>query len=230
MASASKEFKVYQAENGIKALKILRLEKIDLIITDLMMPILDGFELIEEMKKDKILKNIPTLILSARTNQKEKIELLKKGIDGVLYKPFNCDELITTSINLLSKRHTNSNPLEDLYISKADEFEKKIIAKLERLVIENIDNPTLSVIHLANEIAASESKVNRIVKRLTGVTPYDFIREIRWRYLEEYLDNHKVRSISKAAQLIGMKNTTYFAQQYKKKFGISIDNKLVGGY
>lgn len=214
----SKNYRIYQAPNGQRALDLLRNEKIDLILTDLMMPYLDGFELVDELKKDKDLKNIPVLVVSARTDHQEKVQLVSNGVDGVIHKPFEKDELLAQCKNLLERERMNVNPLENLYLSKANELEKEIITKIERFIIKNIDNPSLSVIDLAYEMAASESKLNRMIKKITGSTPYEFIKEVRWQYLENYLENHSVGSAAKAAQLIGMKNSSYFMEQYEKRF------------
>ena len=96
------------------------------------------------------------------------------------------------------------------------------MARLERLIIKRIDDPHLTVLDLADEMAASERKVYRMIKKISGLTPYELIKEVRWQYLEEYLKKNKIRTATEAAQLIGMNNVSSFSEQYNKRFGHSI--------
>ncbi|MEQ9403449.1 MAG: tetratricopeptide repeat protein [Cyclobacteriaceae bacterium] len=215
----SPEYRVCLAANGASALDLLRVEHIDLIITDLMMPYMDGFEFIEHLKNDKELKKLPVLVVSARTDKTEKLELLARGAEEVISKPFDKEELFLRIKNILEKEWDNSTKLKNLYGETAEEFEKNIMARLERLIIKRVDDPHLSVLDLADEMAASERKVYRMIKKISGLTPYELIKEVRWQYLENYLKNNKIRTASEAALLIGMSNPTFFSEQYTRRFG-----------
>lgn len=218
----SPHYRVYLASNGASALDLLQTEKIGLIITDLMMPYMDGFELIDHLKKDKELKKIPVLVISARTDKTEKLELLSKGAVEVISKPFDKEELLLRINNAIEKDWDSNKKLGSLYGENAEEFEKNIMARLERLIINRIDDPHLSVLDLADEMAASERKVYRMIKKISGLTPYELIKEIRWQYLEDYLKNNRIRTATEAAQLIGMNNVSSFSNQYEKRFGHSV--------
>lgn len=220
------DHRIYEAGNGNEAVQVLEKQKIDLVITDLMMPEMSGFQLVEHLKSSKGLKRIPIVVLSARTDRDEKLDLLTKGITDIMYKPFDREELQVKVQNILTRESTPTVNTEKLHQTNANEFDKTIIAKLERLIMQNIDNPNLSVLDLANEMAASERKLYRMVKKIAGMTPYDLIREVRWKYLENHLENNYVDSINKAAQLIGMTSGSYFKEQYEKRFGKSIDQIL----
>ncbi len=222
----SSEFRVYLAANGTHALDVLQSERIDLIVTDLMMPYMDGFEFIDQLKKDKDLRKLPVLVVSARTDQSEKLELLSKGAEEVINKPFDKEELLTRIRNILNKEWDNNRTLSKLYGETAEEFEKNIMARLERLIIKRVDDPHLSVLDLADEMAASERKVYRLIKKISGLTPYELIKEVRWQYLEQYLRKNKIKTASEAAQLIGMSNPSFFSDQYAKRFGHPLTEDL----
>jgi signal transduction histidine kinase/DNA-binding NarL/FixJ family response regulator len=223
----SSDFRVFLAANGTHGLEVLQSEKIDLIITDLMMPYMDGFEFIDHLKNDKDLRKIPVLVVSARTDKDEKIELIKKGADDVISKPFDKEELFARISNILSRDWDSIVKLTKLYGETAEEFEKSIMAKMERLIIKRIDDPHLTVLDLADEMAASERKVYRMIKKISGLTPYELIKEVRWQYLKDYLKNNKVKTATEAANLIGMNNVSSFSDQYKKRFGSSIKDVLM---
>ncbi|SNT35281.1 Tetratricopeptide repeat-containing protein [Ekhidna lutea] len=213
------DFRVYMATNGSNALDILQSQKIDLIITDLMMPYMDGFELVDHLKKDKELKKIPVVVVSARTDHKERLELISKGAEDVISKPFDKEELSLKIQNILGRDWDSNKVLSKLYGSSAEEFEKNIMSRLEKLIIKRIDDPHLSVLDLADEMAASERKVYRMIKKISGLTPYELIKEVRWQYLQNYLKSNKIRTATEGAQLIGMSNVSSFATQYEKRFG-----------
>lgn len=219
-------FRVLLAPNGASGLEVLQSEKIDLIITDLMMPYMDGFELIDQLKKDKTLRKIPVLVVSARTDKDEKIDLIKKGADDVISKPFDKEELLARIQNILDREWDSTVKLTKLYGETAEEFEKSIMAKMERLIIKRIDDPHLTVLDLADEMAASERKVYRMIKKISGLTPYELIKEVRWQYLANYLKNNKVSTATEAANLIGMNNVSSFSEQYQKRFDSSIKDVL----
>ncbi|MEM7297804.1 MAG: response regulator, partial [Bacteroidota bacterium] len=220
------DFLVHMASNGSHALDQLQSEKIDLIVTDLMMPYMDGFELIDHLKKDKTLKKIPVLVVSARTDQSEKVDLISKGAEDVINKPFDKEELVAKIQNILDRDWDSEQSLGKLYNETAQEFEKNVMRKLERLIIRRIDDPHLSVLDLADEMAASERKVYRMIKKISGLTPYELIKEVRWQYLENYLKNNAVQTATQAAQLIGMNNVSSFTTQYEKRFGHSFKEVL----
>lgn len=223
----TREFRVFLAANGTSALDLLQTEKIDLILTDLMMPYMDGFELVDHLKKDKELKKIPVVVVSARTEKKEKLNLMSKGAEDVISKPFDKEELTLKIQNILSRDWDSNKALTKLYGERAEEFEKNVMNRLEDLILKRISDPHLSVLDLADEMAASERKVYRMIKKISGLTPYELIKEVRWQFLENHLKNNKVRTATEAAQLIGMNNVSSFSTQYKKRFGHSFKEVLV---
>lgn len=219
-------YRVYLASNGTDALDQLQTEQIDLIITDLMMPYMDGFELVDHLKKDKELRKIPVLVVSARTDKTEKVDLIAKGAEDVISKPFDKEELVAKIQNIAGRSWDSETKLAKLYGETVDAFEKNIMNRLEKLIIKRIDDPHLSVLDLADEMAASERKVYRLIKKISGLTPYELIKEVRWQYLDNYLKNNRINTATEAAQLIGMNNVSSFTAQYEKRFGKSFKEVL----
>ena len=223
-------FAVIEAEDGLRALKILKQKPIDLVITDLMMPWMDGFALLEEMRREEKLQSIPVLVVSARNTNNDKFRVLQQGVNDILQKPFSQEELLLRVNNLLSQKVNWNNKSEpSLIVNDANlinEIEKELLEKLEKLVIEKIDDPELSVLHLADAMAASERKVYRMIKKLTNLTPYEFIKEIRWQFLEKLINNKDVKNATEAATSIGMKNVTNFKKQFQKRFHRNVDEMI----
>ena len=224
------DYDVIEAENGVMALKILNNRSIDLVITDLMMPWMDGFELLEKMQENEDWKTIPVLVVSARNTADDQFQVLTRGINNILQKPFGKEEILLRIKNLLSQKEKwakeNSNTLlvnDKLLIN---DIEKELLEKVKKLVVDQIDNPDLTVLILADEMAASERKVYRMIKKLTGHTPHEYIKEIRWHYLENLLKNKSLKNPSEAAKAIGMKNVTNFKKQFHKKFNRSIEEMM----
>ena len=129
-------------------------------------------------------------------------------------------KLIKRVENLIAGNAGYGNPWEEL-INDKGEFEKGILEKINQIIIMKIDDPTLSVNDLANQICASERKTYRLIKDLTGYTPLDYIKHIRFDYVNSLLKNQTVKNASEAARAIGMSNVTQFNKQYKKIFGAS---------
>lgn len=216
-------FKVIEAPDGKQALTLLEKESIDLIITDLMMPWLDGFELLEHLKNDERLKSIPALVVSARTDESDKLEVLSKGVNDFMSKPFKRNELLLRIKNLFDKQEQWDNKGGDALIinnqQKLEDIEKGIIEKLKKVVISRISDTNLSVSDLAYEVSASERKLYRLVKKITDHTPYEFIKEIRLQYAHRLISSKAVDSMSHAAREIGMSNVSNFKKQYEERFG-----------
>lgn len=212
------KFAVIEAKNGQHALNILDNQTVDLILTDLMMPWLDGFELIERLKEKDHLQKIPVMVVSARTTEQDKLRVLNSGVNDFMSKPFDPDKLVKRIENLIQKKDTDGNQWVDL-LEDRNGVEKDIIGKINGLIINRISDASLSVKDIAEEICASERKTFRLIKDLTDHTPLDYIKWIRFDFAKELIVNKKVRSASEAAKAIGMSNVTQFNKQYRKFHG-----------
>lgn len=218
-------YQVIHAPNGMKALRMLETESVDLIITDLMMPWLDGFELLERLKEDEKYRKIPVLVLSARTSEEDKTRVLSQGVNDFLCKPFKPNELLQRVENLLTMKSTwnNADP-NALLINNTEtlaDVEKTLLRKVEQLIYDKIDDPHLSIGYLSDQIAMSERNFYRMIKRLTDATPLELIKELRLQMAHKILKEKTVYSSSEVAKQIGINNVTHFNTQFKKRFGKS---------
>jgi CheY-like chemotaxis protein len=209
---------------GKEAIGYLQKNKADLVISDLMMPYMDGFELVKNLKSNDNCDQLPLLIVSARTNEEDKIRILELGADEIIAKPFSPRELQSRIQNMLTKQFGTSKLLE-LFEPKAsqDGLEQIIAKKLETLILEHIDDPNLGIYHFSDALAASERKVFRLVKRIFEMTPLDLIKETRWKYLETIIQSGQKLTATEAGKAIGMTNVSYFKKQFSEKFEKSFD-------
>ncbi len=220
------QYTVVEAAHGLEALELLNHRTVDLILTDLMMPWMDGFELIEAINQDQLLKTIPLLVVSARISDDTKEKVLYKGVNDYLQKPFQKKELLLRIENLINqKTKFGSNAGENVFkdLSEKDKIssvEQDILTKLEEIVKERIGDPRLSVMQLADTLAASERQVYRLVKKLTGLTPHEYITEVRLQYVDYLIRNRKVKNATEAAKKVGQNNVTTFNRQFQRKFGV----------
>lgn len=219
----SAEFEVHIARNGEEGLRKLANEKVDLVISDIMMPFMDGFEFIRQLKEQDNYKHIPILIISARTAQSDKEELLALGADGILAKPFSPAELKLRIQNLL-KRTTDNRILKIFEPTNTRSNLDNIISrKLEEFILERVDDPNLSIIDLTDLLAASERKVFRLIKRIFDLTPLELIKETRWKYLDTLIKKQNKLTATEAARAIGLSNVTYFRRQFADHFKMDFE-------
>ena len=218
----NEDYNLAFAGHGKQALEMLSINKIDLIITDLMMPWLDGFELIEQLSKDEQLKNIPVVVVSARTTEIDKQMILDAGVNDFITKPFEANDLRKRVSNRVNDTESIKSNAWQIIANNKDltsNVEQSIIKKMNQLIIDRIDDPNLSVEDVASEISASRSKAFRLIKELTQKTPKAYIKDIRLEYVHELIKNGKIKNASEGARAIGMLNGTEFKSQYQVKFG-----------
>lgn len=217
------DYHVIEAAHGVEAMDIVKMNEVNLIVSDLMMPWMDGFELLEALNANEEYRKIPVLVVSARISEEDQEKVLNQGVNDYIKKPFNKRELILRINNLLQNKENwkgSSDKFTHLFENNGHEsFEKDILTKVESLVMEKIDDISLSVYDLADAMAASERQVYRMIKRMTGLTPYEYITEIRLKYADYLIRKNKVKNATEAAKSIGLKNVTTFNKQYEKKFG-----------
>ncbi|NRB53920.1 MAG: response regulator [Saprospiraceae bacterium] len=221
------DYQVEKAMNGTlgieKAIEIIP----DIIISDVMMPEKDGYEVCKELKKDERTSHIPIILLTAKASTEDRIEGLKEGADAYLTKPFNKEELFVRLERLVSLRKT----LQATYSGK-DHFVRQVMAnakpnledrflkKLIKVVQDRIDDPELSVNHLCKAAKLSNTQVNRKLKALTNKTPSQFIRSIRLQKALELLENSDL-NISEIAYDVGFSDPNYFSRSFSEEFGFA---------
>lgn len=220
------KYTVYQATNGDQALKQLDKNTCDIIISDLIMPGMDGIEFIRHIKNNPKTINIPVIVLSARLNDELKLQALQFGVDAFLDKPFNNKELFALIDNILlirsrlkeSIRHSHLvEKSKELNISGDNDL---FIKKIEETIQLNISNPQFSVEYLSGQLNISRVQLHRKLKSLCGYTPSEFIRNYRLKLAAQYIISGKTR-MTLIAYEVGFNNPSYFAEQFKKFFGCS---------
>ncbi|MBD2705067.1 response regulator [Spirosoma sp. BT702] len=219
--------RVLTAANGQAALhRLVNLSQLpSLIIADIMMPIMDGFELLETLKAHSTYRMIPVIMLTARTEATDKLRALRLGVDDYLLKPFNESELTARVKNLLRNRRnrqvsTEDQPLEpgeDSSMISADE--QLWLEKLEGLMAGRLGQFDLNADELADVLAMTRRTLYRTIKRLTGLTPAQYVAEARFQEARRLLETRQVSSVKQVAYRVGYRKVTYFSQVYQQRFG-----------
>ncbi|MCB0551575.1 MAG: helix-turn-helix domain-containing protein [Phaeodactylibacter sp.] len=202
------------------------MEKIpDIIISDVMMPGKDGFELCATLKADHRTSHIPIILLTAKAGQQHKIEGLEQGADAYLTKPFDVRELKVRMAKLIEQRQRlkeqfagelRLKPTEVSLASMDQRFLQSVIKQIE----ENIGNEYYSVEELAHSVGFSRSQLHRKLKALADKSPNQLIRDFRLARAKELLEQ-KSATVSEVAYQVGYSNLSYFSKSYKDAFGVS---------
>ncbi|MGQ1891390.1 hybrid sensor histidine kinase/response regulator transcription factor [Thermophagus sp. OGC60D27] len=230
--SLVKSYHVIEACNGAEARKKAKENQPDLIISDLMMPVMDGVTLLQRIRQDIETSHIPFIILTARTNLESKLQGLGKGADAYITKPFSTSYLMARVQNLLQRQRQlqmvfreNMNgkeepiqiePSQPQVTSMDDEFIRKLIRFMEK----NMDNNELVVENLVAEMGVSRSVFSKKLKTLTGMAPIEFIRDMRMKRAAQLIKMGDY-SISQVAFMVGMNDAGYFSRCFRSKFGLS---------
>lgn len=217
-------YTVFTAGNGIEALEILRKEYVNLIISDIMMPDMDGMELCDQVKSDVNYSHIPIILLTAKTTLQSKIESLKLGADAYVEKPFSVELLKANIESLLENRNkilrsftlSPFMPLNTIAVTKTDEL---FLKSLGDIVSKHMQNPDFSLDEMAELLNMSRSSLNRKIKGLLDLTPNDYIRIERLKKAATLLkeQEHKINEI---CYIVGFNTPSYFTKCFKEQFGV----------
>lgn len=211
------EYNIFAASNGWEALELLKSTKISLIITDLMMPVMDGFVLITSLKKDDSYKQIPVIVVSARSSVGDREKALEMGVNDYLIKPFNTREFKLKVANTVETQKTTEQLPEPLQNYNLEKLEQEWLTKLSGIVTAQIDQRITNQM-LAHELAVSERTLFRMMKDLTGLTPLEYVKQLKYQFARKLLTHGKVKSLNDAGKAIGITNVTRFRTQYKEYY------------
>lgn len=214
---------VRQVFDGEEATKQAQLNLPDIIISDVMMPKLDGIELCKWLRENELTSHIPIILLTARADMESKLIGLKTGADDYLVKPFNTTELKTRVNNLLQQRKQLSEKYKkiielqpnDIVITSSEEV---FIKKLKSVLEHNIDNDEFDVPRLAEELGISRMQLHRKITALTGHSTTSFIRHQRLLHASQLLQAGE--PVSQVAYAVGFNSLSYFSKAFKKQFGV----------
>ena len=225
------KYHLLEAEDGKHGLEVAREQVPDLIVSDVMMPVMNGLEFCQQVKNDVISSHIPVILLTARALDEHHIEGYESGADSYITKPFSPDLLKARIHNLLQSRHQ----LKDLWSvgpsietstasaghddSATLPIEDPFISRFKKMVEERLSDNNLSVEDLAADMGLSRVQLYRKVKALTGCTPVDLLRKARLAQAQSLLQESSL-SVSEIAYQVGFASPSYFSKCYKDEFGI----------
>jgi len=217
---------VYTAENGLAALEITKAKQPDIIVSDVMMPRMDGYELCKNIKNDIEISHIPIILLTAKCDQESTAQGYKLGADFYIPKPFELDFLLTIILNLLKSReavkqkYKESSTLllpQEVTISNADEH---FMSKMNELIDNNLANPDLDVSYLMKKMTMSRASLYNKVKALTGMGVNDYINKIRIEKASLMLIQTDL-TISEISYEVGFTYQRYFSTIFKQVKGMT---------
>jgi len=211
---------VKEAENGEKAIELLSSSYTpDIIITDLMMPVMGGLELVEVLMKKPKWKDIPIIVLTAKALEEDKLHLLRIGVVDYITKPFVQEHLMLKTQNLL-RYYQKKKALEITLSDKTLQSREKLSEKVMAYISKNIKDSSLSVESLAEKFSQSRSSLYRNIQLETGMTPAEFIREIRLVTARKLIEQDKTMRLEELANAVGYKSSTSFRKVYEERFGV----------
>lgn len=218
-------FTVEVARHGAEALEILHNTRIDLVISDIMMPVMNGWDLCKAIKADIDLSHIPVIFLTAKNDLESKVNGLKIGAEAYVEKPFSYSYLKNQVISLLSNRQKEREafskrpffPTKNMQMNKVDE---EFLNKVIRTIEENITDASLNVERLAEILCMSRSSLLRKIKMLSDLSPVDFIRLIRLKKAAELI-NEGDYLMSDVCFMVGINSPSYFSKLFLRQFGMT---------
>ena len=224
-------YSVIEAKDGQQGLERAIEHVPDLIISDVMMPKMDGYELCNKLKNDERTSHIPIILLTARAGMESKIEGLETGADDFITKPFDPEELMVRVRNLIEQRKKLQEKflkkvrklgLEQMLELENDELtsmDQRLLQKVTVYIIENLSETDLNVESLGMQISLSTRQLHRKIVALTGDTPNKLIRSIRLHRAAELLRS-KTGNVTEIAYEVGFNNLSWFAKCFKEEFGV----------
>ena len=228
------KYQVFEAEDGQKGLALAQEQVPDIIISDVMMPVMNGLEFCQNIKMNEITSHIPVILLTARALNSHQIEGYKSGADAYITKPFQPDLLLARLGNLLRNRHllkdlwgTSSNApkkedktatTENTPLSSEGTRENAFISRFKKVVEERMTDSELSVETIGSELGLSRVQLYRKVKALTSSSPVDLLRKARLNKAQQLLQTTDL-SVSEIAYQVGFTSPSYFTKCYKDEYG-----------
>ena len=224
-----KYFVVHTAMDGVEALNLLETLRPELIVSDVLMPVMDGLEFTSRVRANADLKDIPVILLTAMTSDEKRIKAAENGADAYITKPFDPQLLVTTAVSLIRRRAmlrehyaqtTNEKPRAELPEIIVDERDKKLLDVLNLWLADHLSNPMLSVDDMAEAMGYRRTVFYKKVKALTGQTPGDYVKVQRMMMAAELLKDETI-TVAEVCYKVGISDPHYFAKVFKQQFGIS---------
>lgn len=228
------KFYVLEATDGQSGLQLARESVPDIIVSDVMMPIMDGLQFCKKVKEGFITSHIPVILLTARGDESQQMEGYESGADAYLTKPFNADLLIARIYNLLKSRQQlwqiaddkfdNYKSLQSFPQKTGDQQvklttqDKLFIDRLKETITGNLQKPDLRMDDIGEELGISRVQLYRKVKTLTGLSPVELLKQMRLQRSMMLL-NTTTKTVSEIAYEVGFSSSSYFSNCFKKQYG-----------
>jgi len=221
----SRDYNVILTYNGDEALRALKKYNIILIVSDVIMPVINGYELCRQIKTNIEFSHIPVILLTASIHLNARIEGLDSGADAYIEKPFSTDLLKAQILNLIKNRSLDrqnfiNSPLAHFRSVAVNKTDEEFLKKLNSILMDNISENDLNVERIAEKLGTSISTLYRKVKALTDLNSVEYIRLVRLKKAAELLSEGNYR-INEISYLVGFSSPSYFATSFQKQFGIS---------
>jgi DNA-binding response OmpR family regulator/two-component sensor histidine kinase len=218
-------YEVVTAENGQTALEYLKQKRIDLVVSDVMMPVMDGLTLCKTIKSELVTSHIPVILLTARAGNEPLIEGLETGADGYITKPFHPKHLQLSIEKLLTTRQLLTAGIRQNIESRSESMEqhlskrdRKLLDKTFAFLKDNYFSEQLNADQLADQLALSKAQLYRKIKAITGLTPHGLIKNYRLNKAREMIIEGKY-NITDIVFMVGFNNRTYFYRSFRELFG-----------
>ena len=221
------QYKVYMASNGVEALKIIREKELDLIVSDVMMPEMDGYELTKVLKSDDNYNHLPIILLTAKTQEEDIEEGLRAGADEYLMKPFRISDLKLRIDNIIENRRRIQREYSQQTIEetmrkpeKATSPDEEFLNRALNCVYSHMEDDEYDRDSLASDMGTSTSTLYNKLRSITGLNVSSFIRDIRMKEASRLAEENPNIRISDLAYRVGFKDPRYFSTCFKKHFGL----------
>ncbi len=219
--------RVVECCNGREALDNMLHQVPDLLLTDVMMPEMDGFDLCRKVRSNVRLNHIPVVFLTAKSDEESRLDSLDLGVDAFLTKPFSMEVLRRTVLNLLKSRASLRNtfsgqqmPVDQVETPESKSPDERLMERIMRVVNQNLSNPELTSEMIAEEVGMSRVHLYRKLKELTNQSARNFIRNIRLAKAAELMSQKKC-SIAEVSDAVGFTNPSNFATAFKEMYGVT---------
>ncbi|MDE6808052.1 MAG: helix-turn-helix domain-containing protein, partial [Prevotella sp.] len=222
-----KYYRVGTAANGKEGLKELLTNEYDLVVSDVMMPEMDGFTMLRMIKTNMNIAHVPVIMLTSKADVRNRLEGLEHGADAFLAKPFDMNELRMTIDNLIQTRmrlkgkftgaQQQADKVEQPEVKGNDEL---LMERIMKAVNKNLSNSDFNVDMLTQEVGISRAQLHRKMKEMTGISTSEFIRNIRLEQAARLLKEQKV-NVTQVAYAVGFSNLAHFSTIFRKHFGMS---------
>jgi len=220
----NEKYTVIKALNGQEAVELLKEHAVQLLISDVVMPVMDGFELCRTIKTNLEYSHIPVILLTALMGEEQQLRGLETGATDYMTKPFNFEILLSKIRNLLAQQETTRKTyLKQVEASpsspRIESTDEKFIRQALDLVEKNMANADFSVEEMSRELFISRVALYKKILALTGKTPIEFIRNVRLKRAAQLLEKNQF-TVAEIAYEVGFNNPKYFSRYFKAEYGI----------